>query len=185
MFARTRSSLACTQEIAPRLHEEIASLARKERASLARKRRWNVQSSDYSTRDTRTSTQQTLCATRVGRPSDGTPFQTQRSRARYRHKLLPPRRRRSFSDPTAHINPNHVGGPNTSVHHPMACIRGQPARRSPAPCWHTSDRVRKNNLPLCRRYSERNGTRTWGPVPACSYAHAAAGYQQQHCPMRH
>jgi hypothetical protein len=36
-FAHTRSSLARTQEIAPRSHEEIASLARKERTPLARK----------------------------------------------------------------------------------------------------------------------------------------------------
>ena len=25
--------------------------------------------------------------------------------------------------------------------------------------------MRKYNLPLCRRYSERNGTCTWGPAP--------------------
>ena len=36
-FAHTRSSLARTQEIAPRSHEEIALLARKERTPLARK----------------------------------------------------------------------------------------------------------------------------------------------------
>jgi hypothetical protein len=120
LLARKRSRLARTKK-SPRSHGRNAPPSHA-RATIVWRPRDGTYSRPITTRAThhtaRTSTQQTLCATRVWRPSDGTPFQTQRSRARYRHKILRPTVR-SRTSPRI-LTFNHVGGPNASVHHPMA-----------------------------------------------------------------
>ena len=69
MFARKRSCLANKQEVMPRSHARATIVWR------AREGKYSRPITTGATHHTaRTSTQQTLCATRVWRPSDGTPF---------------------------------------------------------------------------------------------------------------
>jgi hypothetical protein len=103
------------------------------------------------------------------------------------------RRHRSFSEPTAHINPNHVeartpsdsaaAAPSPSVHTRTAHNSAVSAFRSRAPCSRTSVRVLKNKK--CVGVSQGAKERAHGPLPSANpYAHVAAGYHQ-HCPIRY
>ena len=105
------------------------------------------------------------------------------------------RRSRSFSDLTAHINPQpcwwskRKRSPSDGASRPLpACIRGQPTMPflRVKVARHASTRAfacATTTYP-CVGVTQSAKTCTCGPAPAQSYVHAAAGFHQHHCPSR-